>query len=41
MSQHTFPHERLDAWHVARQARVLAYRFTRSLPVGFGAKKHP
>ena len=36
MSQHPFPHERLDAWHVAREARVLAYRFTKSLPPGFG-----
>lgn len=31
-----FPHERLDAWHVARQARQAALQFTRSLPVGFG-----
>jgi four helix bundle protein len=29
-----FPHERLDVWHVARQARVLAFRFTSSLPPG-------
>ncbi len=29
-----FPHERLDAWRVARQARVLAFEFTRSLPAG-------
>ena len=31
-----FPHERLDAWHVARQARQVALQFTASLPVGFG-----
>jgi four helix bundle protein len=32
----SFPHERLDAWHVARRARVLAMDFTRSLPAGQG-----
>ena len=32
----SFPHERLDAWHVARQARVGAMNFTRSLPAGHG-----
>lgn len=31
----SFPHERLDAWHVAREARVAALEFTRSLPRGF------
>ena len=31
-----FPHERLDAWHVARQARVTALQFTTTLPTGFG-----
>ncbi len=36
MTRHPFPHERLDAYHVARKARVLAYRFTKSLPPGFG-----
>jgi len=36
MTRHPFPHERLDAYHVARRARVLAYRFTKSLPPGFG-----
>ena len=36
MSKHPFPHERLDAWHVARRARVLVYRFTKTLPPGFG-----
>ena len=30
-----FPHERLDAWHRAREARKLAYAFTRSMPPGF------
>ena len=40
-----FPHERLDAWHVARQARQLALQFTASLPCllasssGIGAKR--
>jgi four helix bundle protein len=33
---HAFPHERLDAWHVARRARKTALAFTASLPVGFG-----
>jgi four helix bundle protein len=32
----SFPHERLDAWHIARQARVAAFRFTKSLPAGHG-----
>jgi four helix bundle protein len=36
MSNHPFPHERLDAWHRAREARVLALRYTASLPPGFG-----
>ena len=31
-----WPHERLDAWHVARQARVVALRFTDTLPSGHG-----
>ena len=31
-----FPHERLDAWHIARKARRTALEFTASLPVGFG-----
>jgi four helix bundle protein len=31
-----FPHERLDAWHIARRARKTALEFTASLPVGFG-----
>jgi len=31
-----FPHERLDAWHLARRARQVALRFTASLPKGFG-----
>jgi len=39
MTRHPFPHERLDAYHVARKARVLAYRFTQSLPPGFGDEK--
>jgi four helix bundle protein len=39
MSQrHPFPHERLDAWHRAREARVLALQFTASLPAGFGTE---
>ena len=33
-----FPHERLDAWRVARQARVLALEFTRSLPRGHASE---
>jgi hypothetical protein len=32
----SFPHERLDAWHIARQARVAAFHFTKSLPAGHG-----
>ncbi len=35
-----FPQARLDAWHVARQARVSAFRFTESLPSGFSTEKH-
>jgi four helix bundle protein len=31
-----FPHERLDAWYLARRARQLALQFTASLPRGFG-----
>ncbi|MBW1877003.1 MAG: hypothetical protein JRJ84_01440 [Deltaproteobacteria bacterium] len=31
-----FPHERLDAWHIARRARKTALVFTASLPVGLG-----
>jgi len=31
-----FPHERLDAWHIAREARMIARAFTTSLPPGFG-----
>lgn len=31
-----FPHERLDAWHVARQARQTALAYTATLPAGFG-----
>ena len=38
MSNYLFPHERLDAWHRAREARVLALRYTASLPPGFGAE---
>jgi four helix bundle protein len=33
---HPFPHERLDAWHIARQARETVPAFTASLPAGFG-----
>jgi four helix bundle protein len=32
----SFPLARLDAWRVARQARVVAMDFTRSLPAGRG-----
>ena len=32
------PHERLRAWHLAREGRKLAYLFTRSLPRGFGSE---
>ena len=33
---YTFPHERLDAWHIARQARQAALAYTATLPPGFG-----
>ncbi len=36
MNRTPFPHERLDAWHRAREARRLAMAFTESLPRGFG-----
>ncbi|MEZ4236206.1 MAG: four helix bundle protein [Myxococcota bacterium] len=39
-SRYPFPHERLDAWHRAREARVLALRFTASLPPGFADEAH-
>ena len=35
-NRYPFPHERLDAWHRAREARQLALAFTASLPPGFG-----
>jgi four helix bundle protein len=31
-----FPHERLQAWHFAQQARVVALQLTRSQPAGHG-----
>ncbi len=31
-----FPHERLDAWHLARKARRTALLYTQTLPLGFG-----
>jgi four helix bundle protein len=36
VNRYPFPHERLDAWHRAREARQLALRYTASLPAGFG-----
>ena len=36
MTRYPFPHERLDAWHVARDARKTALKFTSTLPKGFG-----
>lgn len=36
MNRYPFPHERLDAWHRACEARKLALEFTASLPPGFG-----
>jgi four helix bundle protein len=36
MNRYPFPHERLDAWKRAREARQLALAFTASLPRGFG-----
>ncbi len=35
-----FPHTRLDAWHIARQARKVAYQFTLSMPKGFAQERH-
>jgi hypothetical protein len=34
----SFPHERLDAWHVARLARKVARQFTATLPPGYGTE---
>lgn len=34
--RYPFPHERLDAWTLACEARKLALAFTDSLPTGFG-----
>ncbi len=36
MNRYPFPHQKLDAWHRAREARQLALQFTASLPPGFG-----
>ncbi len=33
---HPFPHQRLDAWHIARDARRLTFELLRALPQGFG-----
>ena len=38
MTRYPFPHERLDAWRIARQARQLALRYTATLPTGFGTE---
>ena len=35
-----FPQARLDAWHVARQARKAAFRFSETLPRGFANQRH-
>ena len=35
MTRYPFPHERLDAYNLAREARKLAWQFTQSLPRGF------
>ncbi|MDP6947376.1 MAG: four helix bundle protein, partial [Myxococcota bacterium] len=35
-STYRFPHERLDAWHIARQARKAAFDYSETLPGGFG-----
>ncbi len=34
-----FPHERLVAWRVARQARAAALEYTASLPRGYGDER--
>lgn len=39
MNRFPFPHERLDAWHRAREARVAALTFTRSVPAGFADER--
>jgi four helix bundle protein len=38
MTTHTFPHDKLDAFRVAREARKLAFEFTKSLPSGHSAE---
>jgi len=38
MSDSTFPHERPDAYRLARQARKLAWEYTRTLPRGFASE---
>ena len=35
-NRYPFPHERLDAWHRAREARTIALQFAASLRPGFG-----
>ncbi len=36
MPNYPFPHQRLDAWRLARHGRKLAFEFTLTLPAGFG-----
>ena len=31
-----FPHQRLDAWHLSREARKLTFQLLDTLPKGFG-----
>ena len=38
-SRKPFPHERLVAWQVAREARLAALHFTRTLPRGYGDER--
>jgi len=35
-TEHTFPHQRLDAWHVCREARRRTYELLTDLPAGYG-----
>ena len=40
MTRFPFPHERLDAYRLAREARKLAYQFTQTLPRGHATEAH-
>ena len=40
MTDHTFPHERLDAWHAACRALVAVQAYLDTLPPGYGDERN-